>query len=317
VPAQLAADLVVAADWSVRAEKRWMAVAARGRDGRWRVGGARPVGRATTLVARVARRAGRERAALVGLDLAIGLPATYARRAGVHAFVPWALGLGVPPWDRFASPAAASRELSLHRPFYPAGAIRAGEARRAELCVALGVPDMDALRRACDRARPGRRAAEALFWTLGGKQVGKAALAGWRDVVLPALREGRAVLWPFQGRLAALLRPGAVVLAEVYPADAYARVGAARVSKRDPRSRREACEAMGRWIAAAGVVPASRLERQLSDGFGPRAGGEDAFDAVAALLGMLEVVLGRPGLHEPEDPIVRGVEGWILGLGPG
>ena len=96
MPAPLAADLVVAADWSVRAGKRWMAIAARGEDGRWRAGCARPVGRAATLVARVARRAGRERAALVGLDLAIGLPASYARRAGVHAFVPWALGLGAP-----------------------------------------------------------------------------------------------------------------------------------------------------------------------------------------------------------------------------
>jgi hypothetical protein len=31
---------------------------------------------------------------------------------------------------------------------------------------------------------------------------------------------------------------------------------------------------------------------------------------------MLDVVLGRTALHEPEDPIVRKVEGWILGLGP-
>jgi hypothetical protein len=316
VPAPLAADLVVAADWSVRAAKRWMALAVRGRDACWRAGGARPVGDAATLVARVARRAGRERAALVGLDLAIGVPAPYARRAGVHAFVPWALGLGAPPWDRFASPAVSSREISLHRPFYPAGTIRAGQARRAELCAALGVSDMDALRRACDRARPGRRAAEALFWTLGGKQVGKAALAGWRDVVLPALRDGRAALWPFQGRLAALLRPGAVVLSEVYPADAYARIGAVRVSKRDRPSRREACEAMERWIAAGGVVPSRLLERQLAEGFGPRPDGEDPFDAVVALLGMLDVVLGRTALHEPEDPIVRKVEGWILGLGP-
>jgi hypothetical protein len=317
VPAPLAADLVVAADWSVRAGKRWMAIAARGEDGRWRAGGARPVGRTATLVARVARRAGRGRAALIGLDIAIGLPASYARRAGVHAFVPWALGLGAPPWDRFASPAAASREISLHRPFYPAGAIRAGEARRADLCTALGVPDMNALRRSCDGARPGRGAAEALFWTLGGKQVGKAALAGWRDVVLPALRERRAVMWPFHGRLTSLLRPGALVLAEIYPADAYRRLGILRVSKRDPRSRREACSALVRWLAAAGVSPSRRLASQLSGGFGGRPDGEDPFDAVVALLGMLEVALGRTPLHEPEDPLVRAVEGWILGLGPG
>lgn len=40
--------------------------------------------------------------------------------------------------------------------------------------------------------------------------------------------------------------------------------------------------------------------------------GEDRFDAVVGLLGMLDVVLGnrRPG--EPEDDTTR-IEGWILG----
>jgi hypothetical protein len=314
VPEPLAADLVAAADWSVTARKRWLAIAVRGRDGRWRAGEARPVGRAETLVARLSRRAGTRRAALVGLDFPVGVPAAYAERAGVEAFLPWARGLGAPPYQAFFSPAATASEITLHRPFYPVHARRPRQHRQAELCAALGVPGIDALRRACERGRPGRRAAEALFWTVGGKQVGKAALAGWRDVVLPALRDGRAVIWPFHGELLTLLRPGAVVLSEIYPADAYWRLGVARVSKRDPRSRREACAALRRWFARAGVVPSRRLLGQLASGFGPSAAGEDPFDAVAALLGMLNVVLGRTELHEPVDPMARSVEGWILGL---
>lgn len=315
MPDAVAADLVAAADWSVSARKRWLAMAVRARDGRWRAGGARPVGRAETLVARLSRRAATRRAALVGLDFPIGVPAAYAERAGLQAFLPWARGLGAPPYDAFFSPAATPREITLHRPFYPIRARRPGEHRQAELCAALGVPGMDALRRACDRARPGRRAAEALFWTVGGKQVGKAALAGWRDVVLPALREGRAAIWPFHGELLTLLHPGAVVLAEIYPADAYGRLGVPRISKRDPRSRREACAALRRWLRSAGITASRRLTEQLASGFGPGASGEDPFDAVAALLGMLDVVLGRTELHEPVDPVARTIEGWILGLG--
>ena len=314
--APLPVDLLAAADWSVAAGKRWVAIAVRGRDGRWCAGGARRVGRPETLVARLARRAGARRSALLGLDFPIGLPAAYAARAGAEAFLDWARGLGAPPYEAFFSPAELAREIAIHRPFYPAHVRRRGDARQAELCAALGVAGIDALKRTCERARPGRRAAEALFWTVGRKQVGKAALAGWRDVVLPALRDGRAKLWPFHGRLAALPGPGVVVLAEIYPADTYRRVGIPRVSKRAPRSRREACAALVRWLAAAGVSASHRLSAQLAQGFGPRPDGEDPFDAVVALLGMLDVVLGRTALHEPEDPIIREVEGWILGLGP-
>lgn len=316
MPAPLPVDLLAAADWSVSAAKRWFATAMLDGEGRWRATGARPVGRASTLAARLRRRARARGGALLGLDFPIGLPAAYASRAGAGAFLDWALGLGAPPYEAFFAPAVTPGQIGIHRPFYPARARRHGEVRQAELCAALGVADIEALRRACDRARPGRRAAEALFWTVGGKQVGKAALAGWRDVVLPALRDGRAALWPFHGTLTTLLGPGAVVLAEIYPADACRRLGIRRVSKRDARSRLEACAALLRWLGAAGVRPSRRLSAQLARGFGPRPAGEDPFDAVVALLGMLDVVLGRTALYEPDDPLVRTVEGWILGLGP-
>jgi len=325
-----AVRLVVAADWSVAPRKRWMALAARVRGGRFRAGAARPVGDPQTLLARVARRTGAG-AALAGFDFPIGVPRAYAERAGIAAFVPWLRGLGRAPWDGVLAPAGAPSEIGVHRPFYPAAARRRGEARQAHLFAALGVERFAALRRRCDEPAFGRGAAEVLFWTVGGKQVGKAAIAGWREVIQPAVAgrgedrdhdldldlDRRVSLWPFDGPLAALAAPGRLVLAEIYPADAYRRLGIGRVSKRDPASRRAACAAMVRWMTAAGVGASPALAAQLAAGFGPHGSGEDAFDAVAGLLGMVDVVLGRRPLHEPDDPVARTIEGWILGLDAG
>jgi hypothetical protein len=41
--------------------------------------------------------------------------------------------------------------------------------------------------------------------------------------------------------------------------------------------------------------------------------GDDAFDAVVGLFGMLEVVTGKRQPGEPRDDRIRKVEGWILG----
>ena len=62
----------------------------------------------------------------------------------------------------------------------------------------------------------------SLFWTLGPNQVGKAAIIGWRDVLTPALGSDKSVvLWPFDGSLDQLLKPGNVVIVETYPAECY------------------------------------------------------------------------------------------------
>jgi len=52
--------------------------------------------------------------------------------------------------------------------------------------------------------------------------------------------------------------------------------------------------------------------------------GEDRFDAVVGLMGMLDVLFRYRPLDEPVDERVRKIEGWILGqsvvdnkLGPG
>jgi hypothetical protein len=70
------------------------------------------------------------------------------------------------------------------------------------------------------------------------------------------------------------------------------------------------------WAAAAGVTISEALVNELRDGFGNRADGEDRFDAVVGLLGMVQVVLGQRQVGEPEDPEVRAIEGWIFGQDP-
>jgi hypothetical protein len=58
----------------------------------------------------------------------------------------------------------------------------------------------------------------------------------------------------------------------------------------------------------------SGLVAAIADGFGPRPGEEDSFDAAAGLFGMVNVLLGRRAPGPPEgDEAVRRVEGWNLG----
>jgi len=62
-------------------------------------------------------------------------------------------------------------QITLYRPFYP---MRPGSSHREHLYLAVGLSARN-LRRHCEGTD-----AEALFWTLGGKQVGKGALIGWQ-----------------------------------------------------------------------------------------------------------------------------------------
>ena len=84
-----------------------------------------------------------------------------------------------------------------------------------------------ALSRACDRATAERPAGAPLFWTLGANQSGKAAIAAWRDMLLPALAGGEpmSASGRSRARSATCWRPGAVALAETYPAEALRHLG--------------------------------------------------------------------------------------------
>ncbi len=279
----------------------------------WRVEAPAPVAEPLRLVTDLARDA--EAAGgvgLLGLDFPIGLPLAFVRRAGLRGsgFLSFLEGACN---GAFLTPATTLDEVSPARPFFPAGPI-SGRGLKAAFLARLGL-DAERALRLCDRRGETVRAACGLFWTLGADQVGKAAIAGWRELLLPARRLGLPVsVWPFEGNLASLARPGRVVLAEAYPAEAYARVGLGRPTrKRDPAWRAAQAEAIFAFAAEHGVVLQPEAASAVRDGFGPSPGGEDAFDSFLGALGLVPIAAGQ---HPEAPPLAREVqawEGWMLG----
>jgi hypothetical protein len=310
-------ETIVHADWGTPPGKRWQARAERGPNALYTLYAPEPVGETATWLDRLRPGGG----VLLGLDFPIGLPLAYADRAGITDFAAALPELGRGTWAEFYHVATRPEEIGLRRPFYPQ---RPGQTRQQHLIDGLDVRSADDLRRVCDRGTAERRPAAPLFWTLGAQQVGKAAISGWRDVLGPALRERTDVtLWPFAGPLATLLRAGGIVVAESYPAEFYGHLGLAfppgpdgRRGKRVQFSRAANAPALLTWAATLGVALHPALREAISDGFGATADGEDRFDALVGLVGMLNVVLGVRPPGEPDDPRVRRVEGWILGQAP-
>lgn len=312
--------VVAHADWSAAPGKRWVAVAVLGRHGRYRVASPRPVGQLHGFLDRLAAPGREAPCVLLGVDFPIGLPAAYAGRAGVEDFTAVLPRLGRGCWRDFFRVAVRPEEISLARPFFPARPGRKGEVARRQLVQGLGLARYGQLLRACDRATDGRRAAAALFWTLGAQQVGKAAITGWRDLLIPVLVAGRELrIWPFDGPLRDLVAPGRVVVAETYPGEVYTHLGIAfgAGGKRAQTGRAANAAALIARARSLGVDLDAPLRAALEDGFGAGSGGDDPFDATVGLLGMLNVLCGGRAPGAPDDPVVRKIEGWILGQAAG
>src|ERR1700691_6279708 len=205
------------ADWGSNPSKRWLARAVL-EGSRYIAHPPEPVGDHTTLIARARANMGRG-SAMVGFDFPIGIPASYARLIGATEFKSFLSQLGRGKLADFYHVCSDASEVTKYRPFYP---YKPGGKRQKHLLDALQVAHMDDIRRKCELGRDGRKAANALFWTLGASQVGRAAIIGWRDVLAPAVGNDQSVvLWPFDGSLDALLKPGNVVIVETYPAECY------------------------------------------------------------------------------------------------
>lgn len=308
-------QLVVHADWGTSPAKRWQAKAAREAGGAYRLSAPEPVGDTTTWLDRLREEAGGG-SVFLGLDFPIGLPLAYAERAGITDFLYLLPKLGAGEWADFYHVAVKPGQIGPRRPFYPA---RPGGTRQQHLIDGLRVNHIDDLRRECDRGYPGRRPAAPIFWTLGAQQVGKAAITGWREVLGPALRANADVtIWPFTGQLAELLtRGGGIVVAESYPAEFYSHLGLSfppgSGGKRHQAARAANAAPLLGWAAANPVTGNNDLKAMLDDGFGKAADGEDRFDAVVGLMGMLNVLFGRRPAGDPADDRLRRIEGWIMG----
>ena len=309
--------LIAHADWSLHPGKRWLAVASRTERG-WAAEATVPVGDLPSLIPMLRQRAG-DAPVLLGIDTPIGLPIAYAERAGITSFRAFLVNdLGHGKWADFAFPAVTAAEINLWRPFYPHGASKKGEVSLHHLVDGLGVTSAIDLRRECELASP--KLPGILFWTLGANQTGKAALRAWTELIRPALADDPSVkLWPFDGELPELIATGRTVVAETYPA-AAANLLAIPVplpGKTSQTARRTAGLDICRTCGHLGITQSIDLHAQVADGFGPKKDGEDPFDAVLGLLGMIAVATTYEPSGIPTSdqlPHVRSVEGWILGV---
>ena len=327
--------LVVHADWSVDPRKRWMANAVLDSSGSYFVESLENAGDTRTLLARLTTTTGEGRGVLVGFDFPIGLPLAYAKKTGITDFIEFLTSGSQEDLQEFFHVASSPGEISLRRPFYP---YRPGSARQFHLLDALGMDHIDQLRRVCELGGPARRPACPLFWTLGGHQVGKAAIHGWREVLIPALQDRRiaprTMIWPFAGLSQDLLSADNMVIAETYPAEFYTHLGIdlrntgpelqvspspikhAKAGKRSQASRKANAAVLLGWAGSQSVRIESSLEEYIENGFGPRGSAEDEFDALVGLFGMLNIISGNRSVGEPEEKTITSIEGWILGQDP-
>ncbi len=299
--------VVYHADWGSKEEKRWCAKATLGTDGDYTAFAPEPVGNLGSLIGQLRTGAGETGCTLAGFDFPIGVPEYYAKRAGIVSFRTLLKGLGQGNWKEFCSVCDRPDQISVHRPFYPNGAYKGR--RKDDLFRGHNVENVKPLLRRCERGGNGQKQACCLFWTLGGNQVGKAAIVGWREVIVPALRT--VSVWPFDGPLSSLLLPGKVVVAETFPAECYAWFSGNRLgSKRKTDDRKKFGASLLRWAGDSTVLLENDLTKAIEGGFPD---GDDSFDGVVGLFGMLQVCLGQRSPGEPNDRVIRQVEGWILG----
>jgi hypothetical protein len=244
-----------------------------------------------------------------GFGFPIGLPRAYAERAGISFFPDFLPLIGHERWHRFAEVAAAADEIGLHRPFYPARP--GGEVQHAHLHEGLGLT-LQQIRRRCDG-----NDSETMFWTLGGKHVGRAALDGWS--YLSDVSPERIRYWPFHGPLTSLLNGDAdiVVATETYLREFYQYFRTSFNGKGSKRKREDRLNWVAhllRWADVLGVSWEEGIGQRVTAGFSDDLNGEDEFDATVGLLGMISVIAGAMESGEPrDDPDVTSVEGWILG----
>jgi hypothetical protein len=295
-------------DWSVIPGKRWLTIG-RSRGDEWVVGVPQPVGDVSNILGRLADSA-QDEGLVFGIDCPIGLPRAYARQLDGFADFP-AFLKALTPDSAFFQVAPRLEDVSLARPFYPLGSVT-GMGHKLALARALGMTETRQMSRMVDLQTATRPAAGQLFWTLGANQCGKAAIAAWRDLLLPAVDLLPITLWPFEGGLRDLAKPGKIVIAETYPAEALRQVGLKlNGSKRSQADRRALAPGLFEVMTHLRIKPAAELNISIGFGFGAEPSGEDAFDSLVGALGIINVLNG----NRPDAPPlpVDIWEGWVLG----
>ena len=299
---------LVHSDWSVHGKKRWSAIAHHTKNG-WRIEAIELFAEISDLLSGPL-----DRSILAGFDFPIGLPGFWYEAAGIPDFVSFIDKVRSGELPQFFMVSDAASEISFSRPFYPNSAGKKNEKKKQDLLSQLNLSMSSQLLRQCEKAHGNRNDASPLFWTIGAKQVGKAALSGWKEVIFP-LHEKGALIWPFQ-TLQLTEKSKKLVLLETYPAQYYdffePRLMKGR-SKRRQNDRVIAGSKILSWLNTRNVLVLPSLETRIKDGFGLSEDGEDPFDALVGLCGMLDVVLGNRSSSPRLSPLHLGQEGWIFG----
>ena len=323
--APIDADVIIHADWSGDAEeatrrlKRQYVRAERRNSKSYSVVAPKAVTDAEVWLADLVAEARGGKAVLVGFDFVIGIPKAYAKLVDRNSFIDFVKNVPAP----FFEINSDIRDVSTTRPFFPRNeqcwrSVNASKGqRRLAVAQQIGVDNEHALLRRCEHATQMRGAGSPLFITSSAKQVGRATLFGWKEAIVPALRNARDVVrvWPFDGDLRDLVCPGSLTIVETYPTETYAHLGVGGQSAKQNQNWRREAAAQMLEVVSDSVGPSSDLKALIDDGFGGAETGEDPFDALAGALGMVLVAMGRDSADVPDDDIIRKVEGWILGLG--
>lgn len=309
-------SLVAHADWSKNPTKRWISVGILQPDHHWRICEPFNVEDPSDIFKRLISDQIVPGSLLTGFDFPIGLPFSYAQQVGISDFLAELPQFGRGKWQQFFTPSQTPSEISLLRPFYPD---RPGSSSRRYLEQNLNI-SFQQLYRLCEIRHHYRRSACPLFWTLGAQQVGKAAISGWHDLLIPALSGLHANLniWPFSGTIADCCLPGHLVVVETYPAEFYSHFGLSlsnspRKSKRRQSDRKSYASQLLGWTDSRHHELDSQLMHAIIDGFGNANDGEDRYDSVVGLYGMMNIVLGNRSIEEPTLPSIQRIEGWIFG----
>ncbi len=321
--------LIAHADWGIGPRKRWLTKARLQANSRYRISIPTLISEPGDLLPGLIDEIGPDKTCLLGFDFPIGLPLAYAQKASIQNFKDALLQFGAGKWSDFYQVARQPDQIGLERPFYP---LKPGHSKQEHLIKALGIGNIDSLRRQCEKGYHfqdssgiwhRRRPASPLFWTMGGQQVGKAAILGWQKVLSPALRNNPHLisLWPFDGKFWDLLDQNHIIIVESYPAEYYERIGIQfrrtgqnSGGKRFQGSRAAQAGSILKWCSSNRVELDNELTEWLCAGFGSSPGGEDPFDSLIGLLGMISCWRDPTQIYEPDDFNIRQIEGWIFGM---
>ncbi len=301
---------LIHADWSISPRKRWYAVATKA-NGQWQTSAPQQVTDISIFLNGIFSDT-KLSSTLVGFDFPIGIPIAHGKMTNISDFRSALPEFGTGKWEHFFDIAERPEDISVERPFYPKSTPKGVSRKHLEDALKLLPTE---LLRLCEQKTISRRAACSLFWTLGANQVGRAAIAGWREIIRPAIQKG-AHLWPFDGSLAVLSGKPGVVIAETYPAEAY---GFFDVKFLPSESKRRQGDRIAKgttilsWGAQRSVAFTAEAKRDTVDGFGSSGNGEDRFDAFAGLLQMIEIADGRRLEMTESHSATQQWEGWILG----